>query len=135
MRKATIPVVVVLVAIAACKGGSTGAVPAKECPDPCCGGQTSIDCAENPNVMCVEDAEPCTARVYGCMNGSFYLKSPAQLPPGCSEDDGGAEAGGGGLVLGDGNVIEPDDALGDGADAGPSSDAPADAATEAAGGG
>jgi hypothetical protein len=124
-------VVVLLVSIAACKSSAT-AVPAKECPDPCCGGRTSIDCAENPNVSCMEDADPCTARAYGCISGSFYLRSPAQLPPGCGADEGGADVVG--LVLGDGSVFGSDDAANDGAEAGASVDAPTDAATEAAGG-
>jgi hypothetical protein len=131
MRKTMGSVVAVLLALTACKSSST-AEPAKECPEPCCGGSTSIDCAENPNVSCVEDADPCTARVYGCLQGSFYLRPPPQLPPGCDEVEGGVDTGG--LVLGDGNVFGLDDASTDGEDAGASFDAPADMATEAGGG-
>jgi hypothetical protein len=120
-------VVVILVSIGACKSSAT-ALPAKECPDPCCGGSPSIDCAENPNVSCVEDADPCTARAYGCTNGSFYLRSPTQLPVACSMDEGGTDLGG--LVLGDGSLFGSDDSASDGAESDVSIDAPADAATE-----
>lgn len=124
MRTAIRTAVVVLVSIGACK--STTAVPAKKCADPCCGGRTSIDCAQEPNVSCLEDADPCIARAYGCVNGRYYLTPPEQPPPGC--DEAGADTGG--LILGDGNLFGPDAVQGDEPEAGTLVDATDDAATE-----
>jgi hypothetical protein len=133
MRKRALALVVVLLSAAACKSSSpTAALQPKECPDPCCGGHPSIDCAENPNVSCTEDAEPCTAHAYGCLNGSFYLRPAATLPPGCFDDEAGADADL--LVLGDGNVFGSGDAPNDAGGADAASDAPADTATEETGG-
>jgi hypothetical protein len=117
----------ILICTAACK--SSTAVPAIKCADPCCGGHTSIDCAEEPNVACVEDADVCSARVYGCMNGKYYLMAQDPLPAGCEE--AGPDTGG--LVLGDGNVFGSDHVQSDDAESGPSSDASDDASAEAAG--
>jgi hypothetical protein len=48
---------------------------ATTCADPCCGGPTGIDCAENPDASCVSPGDACTAFAYGCLNGSFYMNS------------------------------------------------------------
>ena len=83
---------------AACR--STTVVPAIKCADPCCEGQVmSIDCAETPNVSCTEDADPCSARAYGCADGSFYVGYPELAPSTCN-DGAGAETGV--FLLGDG---------------------------------
>jgi len=82
---------------------TTTVVPAIRCADPCCEGQLSnIDCAENPNVACIEDADPCVARVYGCTDGSYYVTYSDVAPSSCGDD---AAAGAGGLVLGDGGPL------------------------------
>lgn len=74
-----------------------------ECPDPCCGGNGQVDCEVNPNVDCIEDADICTARGYGCSNGSEYSGLvPPNRPLSCSEDGG----------LGDAVTIELPDAFG-----------------------
>jgi hypothetical protein len=67
----------------------------------------SIDCAENPNVNCIEDADPCVAHAYGCADGSYYLTYPDVTPSGCVEEGG---AGMGGLILGDGGPLSFPDA-------------------------
>ncbi|MGA7120252.1 MAG: hypothetical protein WBY94_09155 [Polyangiaceae bacterium] len=60
---------------------------AKQCLNPCCDGPASgIDCAENPNLSCVEDADPCVARTYGCNNGVLFVMGPSQVPITCSVD-------------------------------------------------
>ena len=75
-----------LVALTAC-GSSLVVKPAEECANPCCDGPASgIDCAENPNLSCVEDADPCTARTYGCSNGSAFVMGPTEVPTSCSLD-------------------------------------------------
>jgi hypothetical protein len=96
---------VALAASAACH--SQKVVPALKCADPCCEGQvTNVDCAENPDLSCLEDADPCVARVYGCTDGSYYLTYPDVTPSTCVDD---AAAGAGGLVLGDGGPLrEPE---------------------------
>ncbi|MDP9001649.1 MAG: hypothetical protein M3O46_16240, partial [Myxococcota bacterium] len=121
MRPTIRAVAATLICTAACK--SSSAKPAIKCADPCCGGHTSIDCAEEPNVACVEDADVCSARIYGCMNGRYYLMAQDPLPAGCEE--AGPDMGG--LVLGDGGLQSDD------AESGTSSDAPDDATAEAAG--
>src|SRR5579864_9519745 len=116
-----VAVIIALSLVWACKSSPT-AVPPKECPDPCCGGNTSIDCAENPDVSCLEDADVCVARAYGCINGAFYLRPQAQLPPGCGAE-GGTDADS--LVLGDGPLGSAD-----AVDTDASMEAPGDAETE-----
>jgi hypothetical protein len=79
--------------------GTTQIEPAKQCADPCCSGNASgIDCAQNPNLSCMEDADPCTALAYGCNGGMYYATSPSHVPIGCANDGSAAEVG---LVLGD----------------------------------
>ncbi len=61
--------------------------PAKQCSNPCCDGPASgVDCAENPNLSCVEDADPCVARTYGCSNGVVFVMGPSQVATACSVD-------------------------------------------------
>jgi hypothetical protein len=94
----------VLATSSACHG--TTVVQAIKCPDPCCEGQAmSIDCAENPDLSCTEDADPCNARVYGCVDGSYYLGYPDVAPSSCAGDAG---ANGGVFVLGDGSAPNAD---------------------------
>jgi hypothetical protein len=79
-----------IAAVAACHGKTT-VVPAIQCADPCCGGDsTNLDCAESPNVSCTEDADPCVARVYGCADGSYFLDYPDVTPSSCVDESGGA---------------------------------------------
>jgi hypothetical protein len=77
-----------LASVGACKG-PPHLVPPIECPDPCCGGNGQVDCEQTPNVSCTEDADICTARNYGCSNGSEYSGVvPANRPLSCSADAG-----------------------------------------------
>jgi hypothetical protein len=88
-------VVGTVVSVAACH--SVTVTPALRCADPCCGGDlASVDCSENRNVSCVEDADPCTARTFGCVDGSYYVGALANAPSSCSPEEGGE---GGGLFL------------------------------------
>ncbi|HXX67241.1 MAG TPA: hypothetical protein VEK07_08670 [Polyangiaceae bacterium] len=76
----------------ACKGPQKILGPI-ECADPCCGGNGQVDCEVNPNVDCVEDADICTARSYGCSNGSEYQGLiPPNRPLSCSDDGGLGDA-------------------------------------------
>jgi hypothetical protein len=73
-------------AVAGCSSSQT-VEPAKTCANPCCDGPLAgIDCAETPNLSCTEDADPCTARSYGCVNGKHYVTDPSQVPTSCGED-------------------------------------------------
>ncbi len=69
---------------------------ASGCADPCCNGVSArIDCAENPNITCTENGDPCTANQYGCVSGLFFSKQPAELPEGClvrDTSDAGTDA-------------------------------------------
>ncbi len=108
------PFVLVLVAVAlalaACSSNPV-VQPAKECPDPCCGGNpSSVDCAEHPTLTCQEDAALCSARVYGCTNGSYFIRAASPLPAGCAEPDAEADAN----LLGDVSLIGSEDADGAG---------------------
>ena len=95
-----------------CKS-TTVVVPAMECPDPCCGGNAqSVDCAINPNIQCVEDADICSARLYGCADGSYFLMDQPVLPTSCA-GDADLEAS---LVFGDASFVPPQDG-GDGLEA------------------
>ncbi len=86
--------------------------PAKECANPCCDGPASgIDCSENPNLTCVEDADPCTARTYGCSGGTLFVMAPTQVPTSCSVDGSAGDVSVG-FVLGG-----PDGLASDGPDA------------------
>ena len=67
--------------------GATVVEPAKQCPDPCCGGNPlAIDCALHATLMCIEDADPCSARAYGCADGAYFLDDPMALPATCAGD-------------------------------------------------
>jgi len=84
---------VLLPVVAACTS-SPVVEPAKTCADPCCDGPTAgIDCAQNPNLSCMEDADVCTARTYGCTNGSFFIMGPSQVPTSCASDGSADEVG------------------------------------------
>jgi hypothetical protein len=74
--------------VGACKGPLKVMQPI-ECPDPCCGGNGEVDCEANPNVNCTEDADICTARNYGCSNGSEYQGViPSNRPISCLDGGG-----------------------------------------------
>jgi len=93
---------------ASCKG-TTVVVPAKECPDPCCGGNAqAVDCAFDPNIQCMEDADVCSAHVYGCADGSYFFREPTDLPTTCAGDDAAADDAS--LVFGDVTFVSPEDA-------------------------
>jgi hypothetical protein len=78
--------VALIVPLAACSSKPVVEA-AKTCADPCCDGPLSgIDCAENPNLSCMEDADPCTAIAYGCVNGMHYMMGPSQVPTSCGLD-------------------------------------------------
>lgn len=87
-------VVGALASIFACSACSSEAVQkAAGCSDPCCAGDsTHVDCAEHPSLSCTESGDPCTARSYGCVNGTFYLKAPASPPATCTAAEGGEDA-------------------------------------------
>jgi hypothetical protein len=83
----------IVASLAACH--STTVTPALKCTDPCCGGNAaSVDCSENLNLTCTEDADPCIARTYGCADGSYYVAPSAVPPSSCSPDEAGSEGGG-----------------------------------------
>jgi hypothetical protein len=93
MRAAVCVAMGIVASIAACH--STTVVPAQKCADPCCGGNAAnVDCGENLNLACTEDADPCTARTYGCVDGSYYVTPSAVPPSSCNPDEAGTEAGG-----------------------------------------
>lgn len=93
--------------VASCKG-TTVVVPAKECPDPCCGGNAqAVDCAIDPNIQCVEDADVCSAHLYGCADGSYFFMDPSSLPTTCPGDAALDDAS---LIFGDASFVPPDDA-------------------------
>ena len=101
MRSLARAFLAILAASSACHG-TTKVVQAIKCADPCCGGQVmSVDCAETPDLSCIEDADPCSARTYGCVDGSYYLGYPDVEPSSCTEDTG---AGMGVFLLGDGGA-------------------------------
>jgi hypothetical protein len=58
--------------------------PAFTCADPCCGGPYGIDCAEHPDIACVEPADACGTIAYGCVKGSVYID--ASIPFECTSD-------------------------------------------------
>ncbi len=75
-----------VVVLAACSGPPV-VEPANKCADPCCDGPAAgIDCAQNPNLSCMEDADVCTARTYGCVNGSYFVMGPSRVPTSCAAD-------------------------------------------------
>ena len=68
-------------ALCACNGHQK-VFAAVTCDDPCCGGPMGIDCAEHPNVACVEPGDACSAMAYGCVNRVPYID--AAVPASCS---------------------------------------------------
>ncbi len=95
-------------AVVACHGAPVVEA-AYHCADPCCGGSLeAIDCAENPNLSCTEDADVCIARAYGCEDGKVFTRPPSQLPTSCALD--GAVVDVGLLLLGDASVGPEEDA-------------------------
>jgi hypothetical protein len=116
--------------------------PAPHCTDPCCGGSAEfVDCAQNPTLACPRPTDSCMAQEYGCMGGTFYSRTPANLPTGCVVAEAGLVTGDGGGSFGSGDDADleasSDDAggaLGDGASeasSGVSSDAAGDALADA----
>jgi hypothetical protein len=111
-------------------------LPAPSCSDPCCGGNAEfVDCGQNPTLACPAPADSCTAQEYGCMGGTFYSRTPANLPDSCVVAEAGLAAGDGGGSFGSGDDADleasSDDAgnaLADGA-----SDAPSNVSNDAAG--
>jgi hypothetical protein len=117
-------------------------LPAPSCSDPCCGGNAEfVDCAQNPTLACPRPNDSCTAQEYGCMGGTFYSRTPANLPASCVVAEAGLLTGDGGGSFGGGDDADleasSDDAggaLADGASdatSGVPSDAAADALADA----
>jgi hypothetical protein len=120
---AALGVALATVAVGACKSTPETVVDAPECNDPCCAGNLElVDCSENPSLTCTEPGDPCTAQVYGCDGGMFFMNAPGTLPASCIDagtagddssltfggDDGGDDATGdeGGSGTADGGTAD-----------------------------
>ncbi|HZU82066.1 MAG TPA: hypothetical protein VE987_04070 [Polyangiaceae bacterium] len=79
---------IVVAALAACHGAPF-VQRAIVCADTCCSGDpAAVDCAENPNLACVQPDDACPgALAYGCVDGSFY----SAASPACSGSDASDE--------------------------------------------
>ncbi len=124
-RRARAALCLSAVALCACNGHQK-VFAAFMCDDPCCGGPTGIDCAEHPDIACVEPGDACTAIAYGCAKGSHYVD--AAVPPSCSASSDATPV----LVLPDADVAGDAGVASDAGVAG-DADANADAATLDAG--
>jgi hypothetical protein len=62
---------------------------ATSCSDPCCGGNPNrLDCSESADVTCTASGDPCTAQLFGCQSGLFFMEPQIHLPASCTADSG-----------------------------------------------
>jgi hypothetical protein len=110
-------VVVTLCGVGACKSTPEKVVDAPECSDPCCAGNLElVDCSQNPSLSCTGPGDTCTAQVYGCDAGFFFMHAPTTVPASCNDAEAGATTGDdGSLVFGGGDDSGDDSSSADGA--------------------
>jgi hypothetical protein len=87
MRPLVLLVPILTLAMAACS--SQEVQKATTCSDPCCGGNANrLDCSESPDVTCTASGDPCTAPLFGCQSGVFFMEPQTHLPASCTADSG-----------------------------------------------
>jgi hypothetical protein len=75
----------VLAAFLACSSEQVAKAPM--CSDPCCGGNSALlDCGESSDVTCTQSGDPCSAQLFGCSAGAFFMRPQASLPASCASD-------------------------------------------------